>query len=702
MRPLPIRHISTAALCAALAGCFGASDFTQTATGEVGAKGPSGDSVQVDPDACDSSAIDPGRVTLHRLNRAEYNNTVRDLLGDTTQPAKDFPADDHGYGFDNNADVLSLAPLLMEKYDAAAEKLIDTAWAKDFTPGQSTHLEAESAGNTVGSSSGSAWNLYSNGSVYATVDFVTSGDFVLSARAWGQRAGPDLPKMEFQLDNLTVASFDVDATSGASKTFSKTVKVTQGKHTFAVAFINDYYDPNNADPAQRDRNLLVDWFEVKAQGQWAGTDSKLRICDPTVTGEAACAQQILSTFARRAWRRPATASELDRMMGFLTLAKDNGDGFDAGVKLALQAILLSPNFLFRVELDPDPASTTPHRVTDLELASRLSYFLWSSTPDEELLSLAEQHQLSAPQTLSAQVDRMLEDPKSEALVQNFAGQWLETRAVDEVDPNKTSFPQFDDALREDIKAETDDFFRAFLHEQRPVREMLDADFTFLNDRLAAHYGLPPVGSEDLQRVTLPADSQRGGLLRQASFLAITSHANRTSPVKRGKWVLSHLLCKEPPPPPPGVQSNIDAIQLEGTLRQKLEEHRSNPSCSGCHALMDPIGFGFENYDAIGQYRTKDEGFDVDASGALPDGQTFTGPAELAQILKADPNLSKCVTQNLMVYALGRGNDAKDTCALQQMADTFDARGGSFRDLIHVITESEPFTMRRGEAEGGQP
>lgn len=430
----------------------------------------------------------------------------------------------------------------------------------------------------------------------------------------------------------------------------------------------------------------------------------MRVCDPAEIGEAACARQILTRFTRRAWRRPATDAEIDRLMSFLTLAHDSGDGFDVGMKLALEAVLLSPHFIYRVETDPDPQSETPHRLNDYELASRLSYFLWSSMPDDELLDLADQDALHDPATLAAQVDRMLADPKAQALVDNFAGQWLATRAVETVEPNKTLFPGFEDALKTDIQAETNLFFKEFLETERPVRDMLDANFTYLSDRLAAHYGLPQVGSQTMTRVTLDPSSHRGGLLRQASFLAITSHPNRTSPVKRGKWVLEKLLCKEPPPPPPGVNNTVNTDVLTGTLREKLEEHRSNPSCAGCHALMDPIGFGFENYDAVGRYRTMDGDYPVDATGTLPDGETFSGPGELAQILKSDPHLSACVAKNMLVYALGRGDSPKDLCAIQKIAADFDARGGTFRDLIHVITESEPFTQRRGEALaiGGNP
>jgi hypothetical protein len=686
-----------------LGGCFGASDLTQgdpsgpgAATGPTLPPGHPGLPDEVDP--CLDATVDPGRVTIHRLNRAEYNNTVRDLLGDSSAPAQDFPADDHGYGFDNNADVLSLAPLLMEKYEAAAEKLVEEAWARDFKPGQTVRLEAEapSVQKSTGAQSGSAWNLYTNGSVSQVVEFEASGAFTLSARAWGSRAGTDLPRMEFRIDGVTVAGFDVDALSSSPKVYSKVVQVQKGARTFAVHFTNDFYDPNNPDPALRDRNLYVDWFEAKLDGMWAGAASRVRVCDPAVAGEAACFKQIVETFARRAYRRPAEGSEVDRLMGFLTLAKSKGDGFEVGVKLALQAVLLSPHFLFRIELDEDPTSAQPRRLTDHELASRLSYFLWSSMPDDTLLDAAAAGALQDPDTVALHVDRMLKDPRAHSLVANFAGQWLETRAVDEVQPSAV-FGPFTDALRADLKAETEQFFRTFLEEDRPLRDMLDADFTFLNDRLADHYGLPRPGSETLTRVSLPEGGFRGGILTQGAFLTITSHADRTSPVKRGQWVLAHLLCKAPPPPPPEVENLTETAVTGKTLRERMEQHRADPSCSGCHAVMDPIGFGLENYDAVGKWRTTDEGHPIDATGELPGGLTFDGPTELAEIIKADPNFSACVARNLMMFGLGRGYSEKDFCAVREVAEAFDARGGRLSDLVHVLAQSELFTMRRGEA-----
>ncbi len=501
---------------------------------------------------------DPGRVTVHRLNRSEYDNTARDLLGDTTGPARDFPGDDSGYGFDNIADVLSISPLLFEKYQAAGERLINTAWDRDIA-----------SGTTV-----------------------------------------------------------------------------------------------------------------------------LRICDPNA--DAGCARQVLARFARRAWRRPPMSGEIDRYLAFITISSQQGDARDVGVKLALQAMMTSPHYIFRIEIDSDPQSLAAHPLSDYELAARLSYFLWSSMPDGELAARADDGTLHNPSILEQQVRRMLRDSKASALQQNFAGEWLYARAVDNIHPDATLFPTFDAALASAMKQETEMFFQSLLTENRSVQDLLDADYTFLNDRLAVHYGLPRVGSSTLRRVST-AGTRRGGVLSQAGFLAATSQPNRTSPVKRGKWVLAQLLCAEPPPPPPGIPPLPEGGGT-GTLRQRLEAHRANPVCASCHSVMDPIGFGLENFDAIGSWRDRDsDGSTIDASGVLPGGTTFNGAKELAVTLKADPRLTGCVVRQLLTYAIGRGPTPADACAMQEMTRKFDASANRLPDLFSIVASSEVFTQRRGEA-----
>jgi len=501
---------------------------------------------------------DPGRVTVHRLNRSEYNNTVRDLLGDTTGPARDFPSDDSGYGFDNIADVLSIGPLLFEKYQAAAEQLINTAWDRDI----------------------------------------------------------------------------------ASRT------------------------------------------------------NVLRICDPNA--DAACGRQILTRFARRAWRRPPASDEIDRYLTFISVSTQEGDAREVGVKLALQAMMTSPHFIYRIEVDPDPQSLVAHALSDHELAARLSYFLWSSMPDGELAARADDSSLHNPTVLEQQVGRMLRDPKASALQENFAGQWLYARAVDNIRPDSRLFPTFDAALASAMRQETQMFFQSLLTENRSVQDLLDADYTFLNDRLADHYGMPRVGSSALRRVST-AGTRRGGVLSQGGVLATTSQPNRTSPVKRGKWVLAQLLCAPPPPPPPGVPPLSDGGGQTGSLRQQLEAHRSNPVCASCHSVMDPIGFGLENFDAIGRWRDHDtDGSAIDASGALPGGTTFNGAKELAVALKADPRLTSCIVRQLLTYAIGRGPTPADACAMQEMTRKFDAAADRLPDLFAIVATSDVFTQRRGE------
>ncbi|QSQ28517.1 DUF1592 domain-containing protein [Pyxidicoccus parkwayensis] len=510
---------------------------------------------------CKDAPRDVGRITLHRLNRAEYDATVRDLLGDTTQPARDFPADDHGYGFDNNADVLSLSPLLMEKYSAAAEKLVETAWAKGVF-----------------------------------------GSCALSAE--------------------------------------------------------------NPEP---------------------------------------CARDILSRFARRAWRRPVAKEEVDRLVGFLALAKARGDGPEMGVKLALRSVLVSPHFLFRVEKDPDPNSTTPHRLTDVELASRLSYFLWSSMPDETLLATAEAGKLHQPEELEAQVRRMLADPKANGLVENFAGQWLYTRALDSAEPDATLYGAFNEDLRSAMRQETQLVFHEFITGEHKLKDLVDAPFTYVNDALATHYGLPKPGSSTPVRVDLTGHPERAGIFGQGSLLTVTSNPDRTSPVQRGVWVLEQLLCSAPPPPPPNVEGLPPAVDPNQTMRERMAQHRSQPACQGCHRLMDPLGLALENYDAIGRWRMKEvSGAPVDPTGELPDGTVLRGADDMRRFVKQDPKLPACLTEHLLTYALGRGMRPEDACAVSEIAATAEASGGRLSDYILSIVLSDHFTQRRGEPEAQKP
>lgn len=645
------------------------------------------------------SGADPGRVTMHRLNKVEYDNTVRDLLGSPLTLSDDFPSDDSGYGFDNISDVLSISPLQLELYERAAETLAEEA-LRLGSAAATTRVEAETADGAVGSADGSSWNLNVSGELPLRFAFPTNGRYHISVRVWGDQAGADPAKMALHVGTAQLGPYDITATSAAPVIIEADATVNAGDKVVSVEFLNDYYV---ADPLE-DRNLAVDWVEVKGPldvEQQGSSRDRILICDPASDdADDVCVRDILERFAERAFRRPVTAQEIDKLMSFVALAKSNGDTVEGGIQLALRAILTSPHFLFRVEVDPEPASASAHPLSDYELASRLSYFLWSSMPDDALFAAAKQGLLQDPAQIRAQVERMLDDPRADQLVTNFAGQWLYTRNLRDHQPDAAAFPGFDEQLRASMKTETELFFREFLKGDLPVGQMLNADFTYLDDRLAAHYGLPPVG-EEFTRVKLD-DKARGGLLSQGSILTVTSFATRTSPVKRGKWVLTQLLCSEPPPPPPGVEGLKQETVPTGSTRDRLEAHRQNPACAACHNIMDPLGFGLEHYDGIGAWRDDENGFPVDATGTMPTGETFDGVAGLTAILADDTRFSTCVAEKLFTYALGRGRVKGDAPHLDHINEQFAAEGQRLRDLIAIIATSEPFRLRRGEpVKGGQ-
>jgi hypothetical protein len=499
---------------------------------------------------------------------------------------------------------------------------------------------------------------------------------------------------------------DVPAVEGAPGTYEVRFEAKAGPRQLAFAFLNDYYR-EDAPPSSRDRNLVVDAIEVQGpivEDEGRLPESHRRIfflrAHPGDGGERERARAILERFVGRAYRRPATAEEVDRLAGFVDLAVKNGDTFELGIQLAVQAILVSPQFLFRVELDRGDGEEV-HPIGDFELATRLSYFLWSSMPDQVLFELARRGTLHHPEVLEAQVRRMLADPKANALVENFAGQWLQTRNLKTFSPDRKRFPQFDESLRAAMLAESELFFRAILEDNRSILDFLDADFTFLNERLARHYGIDGVEGDEFRRVALTGD-QRGGILTQAATLTITSNPTRTSPVKRGKWILEQVLGTPPPPPPPDVPELSDRRRdaLTGTLRQRMEQHRSNPNCNSCHARMDPLGFGFENYDAIGAWRELDGKFPIDPSGKLPAGATFQGPKELKAILKAkEKEFARCLVEKMLTYALGRGLEGPDRCVVDQIVDAMSKDGYRSSSLVLGIVKSDPFLKRSGKGGG---
>lgn len=671
----------------------------------------------------DCDLKDPGRVTLRRLNRVEYNNTVRDLTGVSFRPADDFPSDDVGYGFDNIGDVLSISPLLMEKYLNAAGKITQAAIVSPedrivkHSPALFSAGKLTGAGEDFAETSGHL--LASVGACGVDYDFAVPGEYQVAVTAFEQQAGP--PKEHAQA-KLTVGGKEIRTFAVRSRQNSpgetlSTVKIdTAGKQRVEVAFLNDYFDEKNVDEKLRgDRNLIIQSIKITPMGDAAEThvdtnlplpasNKKLIVAYPTANTEAAkniASQKVLRAFATRAYRRPVTAAEVDRLVRCAAFGRHNGASYEKGIQIGMQAALVSPFFLFRVETDPNPNNASAkHVLNDYELATRLSYFLWSSTPDARLTSLAAQKKLHDPKVLNAEAQRMLRDPRASALGDNFAGQWLQLRKLAVVTPDAKTFPQFNDSLRAAMREETARYFQTIVQEDRSVLEFIDSDWTWLNEPLARHYGNTSVMGNDFRIVKLQS-GQRGGVLTQASVLTVTSNTTRTSPVKRGKWVLENLLGTPIPPPPPNVaqlpdDANHDGV-LKGTLRQRLEAHRSNPACASCHNKMDPIGFGLENFNAIGQWRTTDGGAPVDTSGTLPSGKTFRGPKQLKGILLAQKGqFVHNLSEKMLTYALGRGMESTDRCNVDAIAQDVASHNYKFSALVSAIVTSEPFRMRRGD------
>jgi hypothetical protein len=704
-----------------------------------------------------------GRVTAHRLNRSEYNNTVRDLLGVDFHPADDFPQDDSGYGFDNIGDVLSLSPVLMEKYLAAAEKV---ARAAVFGPEkmQPTLLRLHPQQARVVPRLKPLFDYDLTGltmpnALHATYRFPADGEYVIRALLGGVRpAGSEGLQVAFWVDGQqlrvvkfdpgTVARFEEDRQELYMMNQEFRVKMTAGDHWIAVSLPHlyeglpaSYAGPN---PSTRPKPKLPDFVpppgvppekaaEIRKKIEARRAEvlpangariNALEIGGPyaQVMGPSAaslkhiylcghmdghhkpgCARKIIEGLARLAYRRPVTPHEVDQLTNLVTAARKEGDSFEEGLAVAIEAMLVSPHFLFRIEHDsatkPGSVGQATHPLDQYELASRLSYFLWSSMPDEELLRAADRGSLSQPAVLEAQVRRMLVDPKARALPENFGGQWLELRKLESARPDRQKFPEFDEYLRQSMQRETELFFQSIIADDRSILDFIDGNYTFLNERLAAFYQIPGVKGTQFRKVQLPLDSRRSGVLTQASILTVSSYATRTSPVLRGKWILANILDAPPPPPPPDVP-NLDEAKIgdASSLREQLEEHRKNAVCASCHARMDPLGFGLENFDAVGAYRVQDGKSSIDASGTLPDGRTFSGPRELEAIVKSDPEaFARCLTRKLMTYALGRGLEPYDDAAVNQIVTEVAANNYRFSSVVLGIVRSMPFQMRTGES-----
>lgn len=628
---------------------------------------------------------DPGRVTIRRLNRNEYNNTIRDLLGVDFRPANEFPSDDVGYGFDNIGDVLSMPPILLEKYLAAAEQITSRLFAGEKANLLTSRLKGGEllAGGT---------RVLASGAVEVTADtrLPGSGEFLVRVKAWGDQAGDEPVKMLVKFAGQELR-FDVEATSAKPQVYEAWVSASGGELPVSIVLENDYYAPD--EPAPNDRNLYVASLEVT--GPFPPSFKRLVTEAYTPENKLDLAREILGDVMTRAYRRPIEQAELDRVMKLVEAADRDGESLVAAVSLALQAILVSPNFLFRVELDPEQPDEI-RTLNEFELATRLSYFLWSSMPDAELFELARANKLREGDNLERQVRRMLADGKSRALVENFAGQWLQLRNLKIVFPAPRRYPAFDEGLRRAMLQETELFFTEIMRQDLRVLTFLDSDFTFLNERLAKHYEISGVTGREFRKVKLEGD-QRGGVLTQASVLTVTSNPTRTSPVKRGKWVLENIFGTPPPPPPPDVpELNDDGKALTGSLRERTEQHRANPACAVCHVRMDPLGFGLENFDGIGAWRTKDGEFDIDASGELPGGKKFAGPAGLKQILLSQrDDFVRCLSEKMLTYALGRGVEYSDRCTVQDIAQATEAGDYKFSAMILAIVHSDAFQKRRG-------
>jgi Protein of unknown function (DUF1592)/Protein of unknown function (DUF1588)/Protein of unknown function (DUF1587)/Protein of unknown function (DUF1595)/Protein of unknown function (DUF1585) len=618
-------------------------------------------------------------VTAHRLNRAEYNNTIRDLLAVDFQPAADFPPDDSGYGFDNIGDVLSLSPILMEKYLAAAEKIARSATVPPPIPKPTVARHGRGENKALGKSP----------SLIVSHRFRAEGDYTLIFTVTGRN---DPARIELRLDGQPYRLRPLEGGAENRRTAEISAHVAYGDHTLQADLVPDGPPADDPDFAsgKTDKPLpdpTVNQIEIHGPYNALAPplpESYKRVftCAPPADPKSiACARTDLANLARRAYRRPVTDNEVDGLLHFVQMAIDQGDGFDRGMQVAVTAMLVSPHFLFRIQGDSNLTS-------QFTLASRLSYFLWSSMPDEELFRLAASGTLEQPDVLRAQVHRMLAAGKSRALVDNFAGQWLQLRNLDSAQPDPGRFPQFNDDLRRDMKRETEMFFLAIIHDDRGILDFIDSDYTYLNARLAKFYGLPEVDNNQLQRVQLPPGSHRGGIITQASVLLVSSYPNRTSPVLRGKWILENLLNAAPPPPPPDVPNlEENSAGASASMRQQLEAHRTNPVCNACHSRMDPLGLSLENFDAIGHWRSKDGKVPIDASGKLPNGKIFDGPEGLKQVLLADRGaFTKCLSEKLLTYALGRGLEEADSAALESIVSDTVSNNYKFSALVQAIVD----------------
>ena len=694
--------------------------------------------------------------SLHRLNRAEYRNAVRDLLAVDAEVTELLPADDSSYGFDNIAGVLKVNQSLLERYLTAAHKISRAAVGAPLQkPTSATYAvsplfsqEQRVEGLPFGTRGGTLIKhpFPQSGEYEIKIELLCPNENDTKCDAAG--GFPEEHHLEVSIDGERVKLFTIEPrpqengwNSEWDQRFKVRVPVQGGPRDLAVTFLRlansevvtdgyrkrfqrqfrYYADASPQTAPWVDKVIISGPFSQTGPGD---TPSRQRIfkCHPTKAQEEdGCAKTIFSALARRAYRRPVTAKEVESLLVSYRRGRTDGGSFEAGVEAGLRRLLVSPNFLLRVERDPGglassgqgqapvasvvrgaapPAGPTNYRISDLELASRLSFFLWSSIPDEELLGVATDGKLKDPQVLEKQVRRMLGDPRADALVTNFAGQWLELRNLQAVQPSEYVLPDFDDRLRGDLRRETELFFESIIREDRSVIDLLTADYTFLNERLARHYGIPNVRGTTFRRVTYP-DDRRRGLLGQGSILTVTSHAVRTSPVFRGKWVMTNILGTPPPAPPANVpplpeKKDGDAPK---TMRERMAAHRGNPVCASCHAVIDPLGFALENFDPIGRWRDVDDGFNpIDSSGTLPDATKFSDLASFRKALLGRPDrFARTMIEKLMVYSLGRGLEFYDMPAARAVSKNAAAGNFRFSAVVLGIVNSPPFQMRRSRS-----
>ncbi|MCA9191042.1 MAG: DUF1592 domain-containing protein [Planctomycetales bacterium] len=647
----------------------------------------------------------PGRVTMRRLNANEYKNTIYELLGIRFAAAANFPADDVGYGFDNIGDVLTLPPILMEKYVLAAEEISRLAIQ---TPSPGSRFEIGLSGSELrydqeNNRKGQRELIITSSEPPASLDLdiPRAGVYEITIQASGDQAGDEPPIMQLNLDSKPTLRWPVPNEPSTPMELSGKLRMRSGRHRIEIRFVNDFYQPREGQTAL-DRNLIIHHVLLAGEAekpkplrldQTSASHRRIFFVQPTSKAELPTAtRQIIQRLGSRVFRRPLLDEELDSLCELAETIQQDEGSFEESIQIVLQAMLISPKFLFRPEPLPSSGLGQNYRTLDnFELASRLSYFLWSSMPDEELFTLAWQKKLNDQAVLDQQIMRMLRDRRSNEFVKNFASQWLTLRRISGLNPDPTLFPAWDPQLAQLVQLETLNFFAGIMRRDLNILRLLDADFTYLNEPLSNFYGIGGVKGEGFREVSL-AGTGRAGLLTQASILAVTSNPTRTSPVKRGKWILENLLATPPPPAPPGVPELRDRGPLLGTLKQQMEQHRSDPACANCHQLMDPLGFALENFDAIGRYRDSDRGQPIESQGVLPDGTVVESASELQAALVSmhSEEFVRCVTEKLLTYALGRGLEYYDRCAVETILSEARAQDFRFSSVIQAIVRSDPF------------